>query len=163
MGRQIEIERKFLVKRPPPGWKRGECDPILQGYLPVKNKSLEIRLRRKGSKHFVTVKCGHGVQRLEVEIEIPEAKFRSLWRLTRSARIAKNRYRILYHGHTVELDVYQRPHRGLMIAEIEFKSGRQSRAFQPPDWLGREVTGSRHYANRLLSRTSRPIGNPKRR
>jgi len=115
-------------------------------------KDLEIRLRRKGSMHFITIKRGHGRRRLEEEIAIPEPKFRSLWPLTRAARIAKRRYKIPCRGHRIELDVYQGPHRGLITAEIEFDSIRASRAFQPAKWLGREITGSREYANEALAR-----------
>ena len=152
MARHLEIERKFLVKRRPSGWKRRVSSQIVQGYFPTASKNLEIRLRRKGSQHFITVKEGRGRRRLEEEIEIPEPKFRSLWPLTRSARIAKRRYRIPCSGHTIEMDVYQGPHRGLLTADIEFDSVQQSRSFQPPDWLGREITGSRQYANESLAR-----------
>jgi CYTH domain-containing protein len=152
MGRHLEIERKFLVKQPPTGWKRSASSQIVQGYFPMAVDDLEIRLRRKGSKHFITVKGGHGRRRLEEEIEIPEPKFRSLWPLTRVARIAKRRYRIPCRGYTIEMDVYQGPHRGLITADIEFDSMRASRSFQPPEWLGREITGSRQYANETLAR-----------
>jgi CYTH domain-containing protein len=50
------------------------------------------------------------------------------------------------------VDVYREPHRGLITADIEFDSMRESRSFQPPDWLGRETTGSRQYANERLAR-----------
>ena len=69
-----------------------------------------------------------------------------------SARIAKRRYRIPCHGHTIEMDVYQGPHRGLITADIEFNSVRASRSFEPPKWLGREITGSRQYTNERLAR-----------
>lgn len=155
MARHLEIERKFLVKRPPAGWKRGHSSQIVQGYFPMAGHDVEIRLRHKGSQHFITVKGGHGRRRLEEEIEIPESKFRSLWPLTRAARIAKRRYRIPCHGHTIEMDVYQGPHRGLVTADVEFDSVRGSRSFQPPKWLGREITGSRQYANEVLARRQR--------
>lgn len=152
MARHLEIERKFLVKQPPAGLKRHPSAWIAQGYFPMAGKDLEIRLRRQGAQHFITIKGGHGRRRLEEEIGIPESKFRSLWPLTRAARIAKRRYRIPCPGHTIEMDVYQGPHRGLITADVEFNSVRASRAFQPPDWLGREITGSRQYANEKLAR-----------
>ena len=152
MSRHLEIERKFLVEEPPAGWNRRASSRIVQGYFPMANKELEIRLRNKGAQHFITIKGGHGRRRLEEEIEIPERKFRSLWPLTRAARIAKRRYRIPYRSHTIEMDVYQGPHRGLITADIEFDSVRASRSFQPPNWLGREITGSRQYANQMLAR-----------
>src|SRR6186713_3145525 len=102
MAQHLEIERKFLVNQPPAGWKRSASSQIVQGYFPMGSEHLEIRLRRKGSNHFITIKGGHGGRRLEEEIEIPEQQFRSLWPLTRAARIAKRRYQIPCRGHTIE-------------------------------------------------------------
>jgi len=152
MARHLEIERKFLVKQPPTGWKGRPSSRIVQGYLPITSKLLEIRLRRKGLKRFITVKCGHGRRRLEEEIDIPESKFCSLWPLTRQARVVKRRYKIPSDRNTIEMDVYEGAHRGLITADIEFDSVGASRAFEPPDWLGREITGNRQYANEALAR-----------
>ena len=118
-------------------------------------KDFEIRLRRKGREHFLTIKQGHGRSRLEEEITIPKRKFDSLWPLTKATRISKRRYKIPCHGRTIEMDVYRGPHRGLVTVDIEFESVRQSRSFHPPEWLGREITGNRQYANESLARQQR--------
>ena len=152
MPKRLEIERKFLVEKPPPGWKRRASSEIVQGYFPLSSKELEIRLRRKGSKHFITIKGGRGRTRLEEEIQIPKRRFRALWPLTRPARISKRRYEIPCDGHTIEMDVYHGPHRGLVTADVEFASERESRAFRPPEWFGREITAKRQYANETLAR-----------
>src|SRR2546421_11306358 len=107
MAGHLEIERKFLVKRPPPGWRRRPSSLIVQGYFPVASKDLEIRLRHKGAQHFITVKGGRGRRRLEEEIEISKAKFRALWPFTGTARVAKRRYKIPCRRLTIEMDVYQ--------------------------------------------------------
>jgi CYTH domain-containing protein len=158
----MEIERKFLVVRPPTGWRRHPSSQIVQGYFPVCDRNLEIRLRRKGSRHFITVKGGRGRRRLEEEIEIPKSKFSALWPLLHRTSISKRRYKIPFHGHTVEMDVYQGPHRGLMTADIEFDSVNASHSFQPPDWVGREITGNRQYANASLAR-ARGLPRPRKR
>jgi CYTH domain-containing protein len=155
MGRNSEIERKFLVKRLPTPQARGAASRIEQGYFPINSKDFEIRLRRKDSLHLITFKKGRGLSRQEQEIEIPAARFRDLWPLTRAARITKHRYRIPWKKRTIELDVYQGSHRGLVTADVEFQSIRQSRSFHPPEWFGREITGSKRYANRTLARTRR--------
>ena len=161
MARHLEIERKFLVKRLPPGLACCASSRIVQGYFPIASKGLEIRLRRKGSQHFITVKGGSGRCRLEEEIAISEKKFRSLWPLTRPARVAKRRYRIPCHGRTIELDIYQGPHRGLLTADIEFDSVPQSRSFECPAWLGPEITGNRQFANEALARQQKAPHQPK--
>jgi hypothetical protein len=56
----MEIERKFLVNSLPPNWKRGSGSEILQGYFSLSSRDVEIRLRRKDSQHFLTVKSGRG-------------------------------------------------------------------------------------------------------
>ena len=152
MATNREIERKFLVAQRPAGWQRRPSTSIAQGYLRLATQGLEIRLRQRARKSFLTIKGGYGLNRLEVEIEIPEAKFRALWSLTAGARISKRRYLIPFRGHTIEMDVYEGPHRGLVTADVEFTSERASRAFVPPPWLGREITGQRRYGNQVLAR-----------
>lgn len=152
MARHLEIERKFLVKRLPAGRKGRPFSSIVQGYFPMAGKDLEIRLRRKGSHHCITIKSGTGRRRLEEEIPISQSAFRALWPLTGEARISKRRYRIPCRRHIIEMDVYRGPHRGLMTADVEFDSIRESRLFQPPNWLGPEITGNREYANERLAR-----------
>jgi len=152
VNKDLEIERRFLVKRLPSGWKRRAFSQIVQGYFPMATRDIEIRLRRNGSQHFITIKGGHGRKRLEEEIKIPEPRFRALWPLTRAARISKRRYKVPFDRHTIEMDIYQGPHRGLVTADIEFDSVPESRAFEAPEWLGREITGHREYANAMLAR-----------
>jgi CYTH domain-containing protein len=147
-----EIERKFLVKQIPAVKQRGSRSKIVQGYLPIASRKLQIRLRRKDSKYLLTVKRGRGLNRQEEEIEIPKERFRALWPLTRGARISKSRYQISCGPRIIELDVYNGRHRGLVTADVEFESERQSKTFVPPAWLAREITGSRSYANQTLAR-----------
>jgi CYTH domain-containing protein len=153
MGR--EIERKFLVKDLPEGLAKRPCSPIVQGYLPVENRRFQIRLRREAAKRLLTIKCGHGRARFEAEFAIPKKDFDSLWDLTAGRRIAKKRFRLPAGGFLVQLDVYQGKHRGLATAEVEFDSKKQSVRFRPPPWLGREVTGNRHFENATLARKQR--------
>lgn len=157
----MERERKFLVTRRPDGLLRHPHKRIRQGYLaipgPRDKKPVEVRVRDEDGKHILTVKGGHGASRTEVEVPITDDAFRSLWRLTDGKRIEKMRYRIPLGDVTIELDVYRGKLGGLMTAEVEFDSGRQLRAFRPPEWLGREVTGRDEFGNsRLATLTSPP-------
>ena len=61
-------------------------------------------------------------------------------------------------GLEAELDVYAGVHDGLLTAEIEFSSVEASEAFDPPAWLGREVTGDARYANQVLALEGRSPG-----
>ena len=148
----MEIERKFLVKSLPPGWKRAPHDLIRQGYFALREKRTEIRLRQKGPEYFITVKAGWGGERLEEEIGIAKKQFTALWPLVCEASISKTRYRIRYGKHTIEMDVYEPPHHGLITADVEFRSRREADSFRPPGWFAREITGVRRYANQILAR-----------
>lgn len=141
----MEIERKFLVKSLPPGWNRSAATRIRQGYFNLRGNQLQIRLRQKGNRSFITIKTGQGRVRQEEGIPITHRQFESLWPLVRSASILKQRFEIPFRQWRIELDEYEGAHRGLRTAEIEFASRRQSESFKPPPWLGREVTGQRHY------------------
>ena len=160
MMRHQEMERKFLLRRLPKDWKHHRSMRIVQGYFSVAGKELEIRLRHKGARYFLTIKSGQGRRRSEEEIPISAAQFRALWPFTGRAHVAKRRYEIPCRGHTVDMDVYKGPLHGLKTAEIEFDSERESHSFQPPSWLGREITGVRRYANQQLARRGLPRGHP---
>jgi adenylate cyclase len=51
----------------------------------------------------------------------------------------------------VEIDVYHERHEGLIVAEVEFDEEAAARNFEPPDWLGADVTGDPRYSNQLLA------------
>ena len=70
--------------------------------------------------------------------------------------VRKKRYRIpLPDELTIELDLFDPPFEGLILAEVEFTSEEQARAFLPPEWFGEEVTWSTEYHNSTLSQ--RPV------
>ena len=163
MAGNLEIERKFLARQLPEGLPRARSSRIVQGYFPLDARILEIRLRRKGSQHFTTFKAGKGRKRLEVEIKITASQFRALWPLTQAAQLAKRRYKIPWAGHTIDLDAYEGPHRGLVTAEVEFDGQRASRHFKPPRWFGHEITGQRQFTNETLARRHRLPASLKRR
>ena len=152
----LEIERKFLVASLPEAMERYPHERILQGYLVVCADGSEVRLRRKGRKHFETVKRGRGEVRSELEIELTATQFDVLWEATSGRRIEKTRYEIPYGGRTIEVDVYHGDLAGLVLAECEFASPEESRRFAAPAWLGGEVTDDPAYQNQSLALHGRP-------
>ena len=126
-----EIERKFLLSEEP-SWLHGcPCVRIEQGYLAI-SEDLEVRVRRAGDRDLLTVKRGHGKVREEVEISIGRDNFEALWPLTESRRVIKTRRLVeLQGGLRAEVDVFEGVLDGLLIAEVEFDSERQSRDFGP--------------------------------
>jgi adenylate cyclase len=153
----MEIERKFLVDDPPDVEGR-ESAEIEQGYLALADDEggAEVRLRRRGDELWLTIKGGAGEVRTEEELELDRERFDSLWPLTEGRRLTKTRYLIPLDGLTAEVDVYHGELAGLTTAEVEFETEADADGFEPPPWLGTEVTGDRRYLNESLATRGRP-------
>jgi adenylate cyclase len=150
----MEVERKFRL-REPPDLSGADSDPIEQGYLAVGAEG-EVRLRRKGERTLLTVKRGAGLSRGEAEVEVTPDQFEQLWPLTDGRRLHKRRHLLPLDGLEVEVDVYEGELEGLIVAEIEFDSEERARAFDPPAWLGDEVTGDERFLNENLAERGLP-------
>jgi CYTH domain-containing protein len=146
-----EIERKFLVKRFPPGLKKHPHNIIEQGYLAVGRGGLQVRLRKKGSVLTLTYKQGKGHEREEREIRLSPPQFDALWPATVGRRLSKVRYDVPWNEYTIEIDIYRGRHDGLVVAEVEFDDLKSCAEFQSPEWLGRDVSGQAKYSNVLLA------------
>lgn len=145
-----EIERKFLLTRFPPGLKKFPHDSIIQGYLAVGPGGLQVRLRKKAAVRSLAFKRGKGI-REEREIRLSVKQFEALWPATAGRRLSKVRYEVPWKEHTIEIDIYHGRHTGLVVAEVEFDNQRSCAAFEPPDWLGLDVTGKPRYSNVALA------------
>jgi CYTH domain-containing protein len=147
-----EIERKWVLDAPPPELEGCERRRVAQGYVALDDAGAEVRVRRAGEDLTLTVKSAPGLTRVEEEIPLSATQFESLWALTEGRRVVKTRHLVpLDGGLTAEVDVYEGDLDGLVTAEVEFGSEDDSAAFAPPEWLGREVTGDKRYANRSLA------------
>jgi adenylate cyclase len=146
----VEIERKFLPASD--GW-RGLGDPTLmrQGYL-TSDPMRTVRVRIEGERAVITIKSksiGATRGEWEYEIPVPDA-VELLERLCEQPLVEKVRHRIVYGGHTWEVDEFLGENAGLVVAEIEL--GSEDEAFEKPDWIGQEVTGDPRYYNSSLIR-----------
>ena len=145
-----EIERKFLLDELPPALAFAKRKAILQGYLALDGDT-EVRVRRTPSGATLTIKHGGGEVRVEEELELDERRADALWELTAGRRVQKTRREMRVDGVRVEVDEYFGSLDGLIVAEVEFDDEDAARAWMPPAWFGREVTGEPAYANRSLS------------
>ena len=152
----LEIERKFLVKRLPPGANGLSGEPIRQGYVIATKDGIELRVRQKRDRYFQTIKMGEGLSRTEIELELTQDQFRRLWPSTEGRRVSKTRYRLPVGTYTAELDRFDGDLAGLLLVEVEFPSVEASRQFSPPDWFGEDVTEDGRYKNKYLAAHGMP-------
>ena len=154
----MEIERKFLVAEPPPDLDRHPASAIDQGYLAVHADGTEVRLRRRDGAAVLTVKSGGALVRVEEEIALDPGTFERLWPLTEGRRLVKVRHLLPAPapGVVIELDVYGGALAGLVLAEAEFETEAAAAAFEPPAWLGRDVTADARFKNQRLALDGAP-------
>jgi CYTH domain-containing protein len=146
-----EIERKLLVDELPGDLDAWSAKRLEQGYLAITGEA-EIRIRRAGDDAWLTVKSSPGLSRVEEELTLEAGAFERLWPLTEGRRLVKVRHtREDAPGVVFELDVYEGALAGLVTLEVEFASEDAARAWAPPPWAGRDVTGDRAYANQTLA------------
>jgi len=144
-----EIERKYLVKG---DYKQEvfKAVHIVQGYLCfVPERTVRIRIKEK--KGYITIKgaCNEsGVSRFEWEKEIPVKEAEELMALCEPGVIDKIRYMVKAGKYIFEVDEFYGENEGLVLAEIELPD--EQAVFEPPSWLGKEVTGDIRYYNSML-------------
>ena len=152
-----EIERKFLLGGLPATLRLARGEQIRQGYLALDGDT-EVRLRTGSKPPRLTIKSGHGEVRTEVELDVTGPDAAALWELTEGRRLEKTRRRMRIGGAEAEVDEYGGDLQGLVVVEVEFDDDGAARAFEPPAWFGRELTGDDAYANRSLACDGLPAG-----
>jgi CYTH domain-containing protein len=146
----MEIERKYLVANVPAEGAAGQWTSLRQGYL-ASGPTGEVRLRDADGALTLTAKSGAGLVREEHEISLTPSQFDALWPLTEGRRVEKRRAVLPAGELRYELDVFEGVLTGLVVAEVEFASLEQARAFVAPSWFGREVTDDPRYTNASLA------------
>lgn len=144
-----EIERKFLVTDDSYRTLAYDKSDILQGYI-CSGHGHTVRVRTRGNKGYLTIKgpsLDGGISRFEWEKEITLDDVRELFPLC-GERIEKTRYLVHNGKHVVEVDEFHGENEGLVLAEIELSDVNES--YVLPPYLGREVTGDKHYYNAYL-------------
>lgn len=147
-----ETERKFLILSDKYKTQAHSQKRITQGYLSsVPDRTVRVRI--KGDKGYLTIKGrgnDSGTTRFEWEKEIAVTEAEQLLALCEPGAIDKIRYEVAVGNHTYEVDEFFGENAGLVIAEVELAD--EHEAFEKPDWLGEEVTGTEKYYNAYLSR-----------
>jgi adenylate cyclase len=145
-----EIERKFRVADD--SWQRAvtKTARIVQGYLSTSIERV-VRVRTVEGRGALTIKgITSGSTRAEYEYEIPFDDARELLQtLCLKPLIEKRRFYVPQGDLKWEVDVFEAPQNGLVLAEIELP--RADYAFEKPGWVGEDVTGDPRFYNQNIT------------
>lgn len=145
----MEIERKFLIKHLPDNLSSYPFHQIEQGYLctaPV------VRIRRQDEEYYLTYKSKGLMVREEYNLPLTKESYAHLLPKIDGILISKKRYLIpIESGLTIELDIFEGKLAPLILAEVEFDTEEQAKAFTPLEWFREDVTYSMDYHNSVLS------------
>ena len=146
----IETEHKYLINHEL--WQQiipNKSVQIKQAYL-LTEPNKTIRIRTAGNAGFITIKGKTiGASRPEFEYEIPIEEANQLIESFCSELIEKTRYYVVHENRTWEVDVFEGMNVGLIVAEIELDD--EDEEYKKPNWVTRNVTDDRRYANSNLS------------
>ena len=171
----VEIERKFLVEDIPDDLSKYDRHRIEQGYL---NVSPAIRVRREDDKFYMTYKGLKDASRIgqeEYNLFLDEGSYLHLLDKADGNIIRKDRYIIPLNEDAydeafleqnadlsdkirsgeikIELDIFDEPYKGYVIAEVEFPSEEAAAAYRRASWFKEDVTGDYRYSNAYMSRS----------
>lgn len=133
-----EIERKFFVKQMPDlsGIKPLHCER----YFLERIEEKEVRISKVGSQYFYEEKSDlSDLERTREKREITKEEFDNL-RQGAFEGLVRDKYNIS-DNPSIAIQVYHGRFEGLVRAEVEFDSEEQAKSFNPPLWMGEEMTG----------------------
>lgn len=146
----MEIEKKYLIRNLPEHLEQYPVRVLIQGYL---NTDPVVRVRQDNNTYYLTYKGSGMLAREEYNLPLDHKSFTHLLHKADGTIINKKRYCIPYKDtYTIELDIFDKPYEGLILAEVEFTSIQEAENFDPPNWFDREVTYDPKYHNSTLSR-----------
>ena len=140
----LEIERKFLVAND--RWKNSIVRSIrIRDGLIASDKGNKARVRIANGIATIAIKSRRrGAVRIEFEYAIPISDAEEMLRtLCEGNVLDKVRHLVSHTGNTWEVDVYEGPLDGIVLAEIELTDADQKLTL--PDWIGAEVTVDPSY------------------
>lgn len=163
MSKEIEIEKKYKVKKIPEDLEKYEHKEIEQSYLNKGGSPIRLRRFTKGNvnTYIFSKKVRSEEESLkckETNVELPESVYNDLIEAREGRIIRKTRYLIpLNDGLKVELDIFHDFFEGVCIAEIEYESVEQANNYKIPNWLGEELTASDKLTNAYMATKAKDI------
>lgn len=178
----VEIERKFTVKKLPDNLEQCKVHIIEQGYLNVvpairvRREDDHYYMTYKVKKDFLTANTedSDDIGKTEYNMPLDAESYEHLVNKADGNVIRKKRYlipinedafdkeylkahsellKIVDEGDIkIELDVFEAPFDGRILAEVEFPNEDMARNYNPADWFDEDVTDDVRYSNAHMSR-----------
>lgn len=145
----MEIERKYLIKSIPFNPDNYRSRKIEQAYL---STDPVVRVRRDNDEYYLTYKSKGFIVREEYNLPLTRESYEHLLKKADGNIITKTRYEIPEKDNlTIELDIFEGKFKGLILAEVEFKSEADANSYIPPEWFLEDVSNDSTYHNSTLS------------
>jgi len=156
---QLEIERKYLIRRPDEAYLRQNAigSEIVQTYLlanPGETERVRKRTDANGTVYTHTLKRRiTAVRRIEIENEISAEEYEALLQRADPAAkpIEKQRWVLVYRKQSFEIDVFPFWKKQAYM-ELEIRDEGQKIEFPSEIVVLREVTEDTRYTNSSLAR-----------
>ncbi|MEI6478032.1 MAG: hypothetical protein WCO52_03530 [bacterium] len=147
-----EIERKFFLKEMPD--ISGITKTTLERHFLFDEDGVELRIQSNGKDHTLQRKVTLSDSEHTVEkIALSQKEFDILKKLS-VATISRESYH-LSDAPPTDLRIYHGPFERLVRVEFEFENAPAMEAFRAPDWVGKEMTGSRLSRDSWLLKLSK--------
>lgn len=151
----MEIERKFLIAGFPEAV--AEKEKFSEQYYITTEPYVRIRksLSENKAKYILTFKGEGTIVRSETEFDMTEAQYEELKTLCKGRPLKKHtKIYPLDNGLFLEVSaVNEDEEEGFFYAEVEFSSEEEAKKFNPPPFLGSDITDDPDYKmNRIFER-----------
>ena len=157
-----EVERKWLINKNNIPYDLNASDveifDIKQTYLCF-DPEMRVRDYNNGQSYEFTIKNNmseNGLVRDEVNIEINKKQYNNLVIKQEGKTIHKTRYQFYDNGQVIAIDIFHGDLDGLAYMEIEFANEEESKKYQEPNWVIKDVTSDVRYKNGHLARYGIP-------
>ena len=144
------VERRFLLRRPVPAVAPSDT-PVLQLGCLSAGGNREVYVGRRGRERFLLVREGRLRFRRDSEIPLGPGGFDDLWKLTEGSRILKKTEPACVDGLDFRVETVECDGDCFSMAVFGFANRAASLAFDPPEFLGVEVTGMDEFSDAHLA------------
>ena len=153
-----EYERRLLLREVPRGLDESAQARIVDDYIP----ETRMRLRRIEWPNQAVVEYKLGLKFPDpflpdgcvalTNLYLTEGEYDYLRLFVGRDSVVKRRYPFVHAGLHYGVDVFEGPHAGLILAEIEFKTAQEFARFQKPDFAVQDVTMDAFFTGGKLAR-----------